>query len=84
LHCRHTILLVGDTLSRCAEPVNNRRLAREDMFCRASLPETERCWSAEHRPDAARRWNLLADWTLDVSATSIINGDLKRHDQTAR
>jgi hypothetical protein len=42
------------------------RLAREDTFCRASLPEAERHWLLEHRPDAAKHWNLLTDWTADA------------------
>ena len=42
------------------------RLAREDTLCRASLPEPERRWLAEHRPEAAKHWNLLTDWTADA------------------
>jgi transcriptional regulator with XRE-family HTH domain len=42
------------------------RLAREDTFCRASLPEAERRWLLEHRPDVAKHWNLLTDWTADA------------------
>ena len=42
------------------------RLGREDTLCRASLPEAERRWLTEHRPDAARHWNLLTDWTVDA------------------
>ena len=42
------------------------RLAREDTLCRASLPEAERRWLAEHRAPEARHWNLLTDWTAEA------------------
>jgi len=42
------------------------RLAREDTLCKASLPEPERRWLAEHRPEEAKHWNVLADWTVDA------------------
>ena len=46
--------------------LDRSRLAREDTLCRASLPEAERRWLIEHRPDAARHWNILTDWTADA------------------
>ena len=46
--------------------LDRSRLAHEDTLCRASLPEPERRWLAEHRPEAAKHWNLLTDWTADV------------------
>ena len=46
--------------------LDRSRLVREDTLCRASLPETERRWLLEHRPAAARHWNLLTDWTADA------------------
>ena len=46
--------------------LDRSRLAREDTLCRASLPEPERRWLAEHRPEAAKHWNLLTDWTADA------------------
>jgi transcriptional regulator with XRE-family HTH domain len=46
--------------------LDRSRLAREDTFCRAPLPEPERRWLAEHRPEAAKHWNLLTDWTADA------------------
>jgi hypothetical protein len=46
--------------------LDRSRLAREDTLCQASLPEAERRWLSEHRPEAARRWNLLTDWTADA------------------
>lgn len=42
------------------------RLAREDTLCRASLPEPERRWLAEHRSELAKHWNLLTDWTAEA------------------
>ena len=42
------------------------RLAREEPFCRASLPSAERRWLTKHRSPDARRWNLLTDWTADA------------------
>jgi hypothetical protein len=42
------------------------RLAREEPLCRASMPEAERRWLADHRTADARRWNLLTDWTVDA------------------
>jgi hypothetical protein len=46
--------------------LDRSRLAREDTLCRASLPEPERRWLVEHRPENAKHWNLLTDWTADV------------------
>ena len=46
--------------------LDRSRLARQDTLCRAALPEAERRWLAEHRPEAAKRWNLLTDWTADA------------------
>lgn len=46
--------------------IERSRLAREDTLCRASLPEAERRWLLGHRPDAAKHWNLLTDWTADA------------------
>ncbi len=46
--------------------LDRSRLAREDTLCRSSLPEAERRWLVEHRPEAAKHWNLLTDWTADA------------------
>ena len=46
--------------------LDRSRLAREDTLCRASMPDAERAWLREHRPDDARHWNLLTDWTVDL------------------
>lgn len=46
--------------------LDRSRLAREDTLCRASLPESERRWLAEHRSEPAKHWNILTDWTADA------------------
>lgn len=46
--------------------LDRSRLVRDGTLCRASLPEPERRWLAEHRPEAAKHWNLLTDWTADA------------------
>jgi len=46
--------------------LDRSRLAREDTLCRASVPSAERRWLLEHRPDEAKHWNLLTDWTADA------------------
>lgn len=45
------------------EALNMSRLAGEGTLCHDSLTETERRWLREHRPAAARHWNLLTDLT---------------------
>jgi hypothetical protein len=30
------------------------------------MPPAERRWLLEQRPDSARHWNLLTDWTADA------------------
>jgi transcriptional regulator with XRE-family HTH domain len=45
--------------------LDRSRLAREETLCRASLSEPERRWLQVNRPDEARHWNLLTDWTPD-------------------
>jgi len=56
----------GRSLTNLEAQLDRSRLAREDTLCRASLPEPERRWLAEHRPEAAKHWNLLTDWTADA------------------
>lgn len=41
------------------------RLAREDTLCK-TVREPQRRWLVEHRPEDARHWNLLTDWTVDA------------------
>ena len=62
---------VGDArkaraLANLEAHLDHSRLAREDTLCRASLPEPELRWLAEHRPEAAKHWNLLTNWTADA------------------
>jgi hypothetical protein len=68
---RELAVRVGDgrgahVLARLEVQLDRSRLAREDTLCRASLPAPERRWLAEHRPEAAKHWNLLTDWTADA------------------
>jgi transcriptional regulator with XRE-family HTH domain len=68
---RHLAARVGDerkarSLVDLEAQLDRSRLAREDTLCRASLPEPERRWLVEHRPEAAKHWNLLTDWTADA------------------
>ena len=37
------------------------RLANEDTLCKGSLSQAERKWLRQHRPPAAKHWNLLTD-----------------------
>ena len=41
--------------------LEHSRLARFGTLCRASMSEDEGCYLYEHRPEQARRWNLLTD-----------------------
>lgn len=54
------------TLAAVEARLERSRLAREDTLCRTLLPAAERHWLADHRPEAARHWNLLTDWTADA------------------
>ncbi|OGL02519.1 MAG: hypothetical protein A3E31_11450 [Candidatus Rokubacteria bacterium RIFCSPHIGHO2_12_FULL_73_22] len=68
---RQLAMRVGDegkarSLVRLEAHLDRSRLAREDTLCRASLPEPERRWLIEQRPEAAKHWNLLTDWTADA------------------
>ncbi len=56
----------AQVLNELEKEVERSRLAREDTLCRASLPEAERRWLAQHRPPEAKHWNLLTDWTVDA------------------
>ena len=53
-------------LNELETELGRSRLAREDTLCKASLPESERRWLAENRPEEAKHWNVLADWTVDA------------------
>jgi hypothetical protein len=56
----------GRALANLEVQLDRSRLAREDTFCRTSVPEPERRWLVEHRCEAAKHWNLLTDWTADA------------------
>lgn len=53
-------------LNELETELDRSRLAREDTLCKASLAEPERRWLAENRPDEAKHWSVLADWTVDA------------------
>jgi len=68
---RRLVERVGDAgktqaLSQLETELEHSRLAREDTLCKASLRDPERRWLAENRPEDAKRWNLLTDWTVDA------------------
>jgi hypothetical protein len=54
------------TLTNLEAELDRSRLARADTLCQASLPEPERRWLTEHRPDEAKHWNLLTDWSANA------------------
>lgn len=56
----------GQALNELETELERSRLAREDTLCNASLPEPERRWLAENRPEEAKHWNVLTDWTVDA------------------
>jgi transcriptional regulator with XRE-family HTH domain len=54
----------AETLRSLEAELDRSRLDREDMFD-ASVPEPERRWLEQRRPEDAKRWKLLTDWTAD-------------------
>jgi transcriptional regulator with XRE-family HTH domain len=56
----------AQALRTLQEELEHSRLVREDTFGKASVPEPERRWLEQHRPEAARHWNVLTDWTADT------------------
>ena len=50
-------------LSKWQEELEAARLAREGTLCRDSMPECERAWLRENRPEAAVHWSLLTSLT---------------------
>ena len=56
----------AQALSELETQLERSRLAREDTLCKTSLPEPERRWLTENRPEDAKRWNVLTDWTVDA------------------
>lgn len=41
------------------------KLVREDVFGRTGVTQAETTWLREHRPAAARQWNLLTNMTVE-------------------
>jgi transcriptional regulator with XRE-family HTH domain len=54
---------VVGVLSQWTEELEEARLAREGTLCRDSMPERERAWLRETRPEAAVHWSLLTGLT---------------------
>jgi Predicted transcriptional regulators len=52
---------VASALRQHESTLEKARLVREDTLCHGSLSEAEKRWLREHRPAAARHWNLLTD-----------------------
>jgi transcriptional regulator with XRE-family HTH domain len=52
-------------LSQYQEELEESRLAREGTLCRDSMPERERAWVRDHRPEAAVHWKLLTNLTVE-------------------
>jgi transcriptional regulator with XRE-family HTH domain len=55
----------AQALRALEQELDRSRLDREDAF-KAALPEPERRWMEEHRPDEAKHWKVLTDWTADT------------------
>ncbi len=55
----------AQALKELETQLDRSRLAREDTLCKASLSESERRWLENNRPQEARHWNVLTDWTVD-------------------
>ncbi|MGA2185402.1 MAG: hypothetical protein ABSH47_20465 [Bryobacteraceae bacterium] len=52
-------------LSGWENELEEARLAREGTLCRDSMPERERAWLRENRPEAAAHWSLLTGLTAE-------------------
>jgi transcriptional regulator with XRE-family HTH domain len=52
-----------NVLSKWQEQLEEARLAREGTLCRDSMPERERAWLRQNRPEAAVHWSLLTSLT---------------------
>lgn len=53
------------TLRALEDELDASRLEREDTF-KASVAEAERRWLEQHRPEEAKRWKMLTDWTAET------------------
>lgn len=56
----------AEGLKELEAELERSRLAREDTLCKASLTERERHWLVQNRPEEARHWNVLTDWSADA------------------
>jgi len=56
---------VADALSKWKMELEEARLASEGTLCRDSMPEREKTWLRENRPQAAVHWNLLTSLSAD-------------------
>jgi transcriptional regulator with XRE-family HTH domain len=52
-------------LARWEKQLDGARLAKEGTLCRDSMPERERTWLRENRPEAAVHWSLLTSLTAE-------------------
>lgn len=60
----------GDTrtatkLEQQEAELKHSKLEREETLCNETMTNAERKWLAEHRPEAAKQWNLLTDLSPD-------------------
>jgi hypothetical protein len=56
---------LASRLTQVEQRLEPSRLAREDSLGQADMTDAERRWLRRHRPDDARRWNLLTDLRLE-------------------
>jgi transcriptional regulator with XRE-family HTH domain len=50
-------------LAQLEQELFRSRLAEPDTFCQNDLSQGQREWMADARPEAARQWNLLTNWS---------------------
>jgi len=55
----------AQALGALEQELDRSRLDREEAF-KAVLPEPERRWMEQHRPEESKRWKVLTDWTADT------------------
>jgi transcriptional regulator with XRE-family HTH domain len=55
----------AEVLSKWKMELEEARLASEGTLCRDSMPEREKTWLRENRPEAAVHWNLLTSLIAD-------------------
>lgn len=56
---------VVETLAAWGRDLEEARLAKEGTLCRDSMPEKEKVWLKNNRPEAAVHWSLLTGLTPD-------------------